>query len=81
MWLFPLLLSGAALAIVLTKKTDAADETTAEIPTVDDILAAENESLLDYYYEIINAAFFEGVITADEYDLLYMAYEERWWEL
>ena len=81
MWLLPLLLSGAALVIVLTRKSEAETPPIAEVPTALDILAAGNMPLLDYYYEVINAALFEGIIAADEYGQLYAAYEQRWWEL
>lgn len=81
MWLLPLLLSGAALVIVLTRKTEVETPPTAEVPTASDILAAGNLPLLDYYYEVINAALFEGAISSDEYGQLYAAYEQRWWDL
>lgn len=80
MGFLPLLLAGAAIVIVLTRKSDALPEP-AEIPTVSDIQAAVNMPLLDYYYEVINAALFEDVITRNEYSELYAAYEQRWWEL
>jgi len=76
---------GTLALIMLTRRAKAVPPEEAppeiHIPTVEDILAAEDFSQLDYYYNLTAGLYTIGKIDAETYMTLYEAYRQRWYEL
>ena len=77
---------GITALILATREAKAAPPEIPEIPsaeilTVDEIMAAGSYAELNAYYNLIGELFIIGKITYDEYRILYDAYYERFYEL
>lgn len=79
----PVLAAGVIVGlVVLTKRAKAVPGLPAtEIPTVDDIMQSGSIAMLQAYYRLIGELNITGKITDTEYDTLYGAYYERWYQL
>jgi len=72
----------AVAVVILTKPTEAEPpEDTVFIPTVGEIIGANNTAELTIYYNIIGELFVTNHISQPEYETLYNAYSDRWYEL
>ena len=71
---------GTLALILLTRKAEAVPPE-LEIPTVDDIMAARSPTELRAYYNLIGQLLTLGKISWDNYQELYRAYHERWYQL
>ena len=73
----------AVAVVILTKPTEAEPppDHIFFIPTVGEIATASNIAELGIYYNIIGELFVTNHISQPEYETLYNAYSDRWYEL
>ena len=78
----PIILGAGALGLLaLVIHKTSTPSIVNNIPSVAEILTAEDMTALDGEYEVIGAALESSKITAAEYSILYEAYVQRFYEL